>query len=148
MRCPRHVGEFVGSGDILLHILEHQIILEEAMTQFANDQAHLDVNVQAVSDALTAFKTQTALALSELKQQIAAGVPAPELNFSAFDSIIPALQADVDAATAEATADVPPVVTPPADGSTPPVDGSGDTTTPPVDGSTPPVTDDGSTPTV
>lgn len=94
--------------------------METVMTEFANDQAHLDADVQAISQ-------QFATAIAELKAQIAAGVPAEQLNFAAADAL-------VSTVTAEATADAPPaapapVDAPPADGSTPPVEG-GDASTP------------------
>ncbi len=101
MRCPHpdHQQNLDHVEDLLIHLLEHQIAQEATMTQFANDQAHLDDAVTKLTDA---FGT----AITELKATIAnhPDLPASTINFSKLDSLVASAQA-------EASADAPaPVV--------------------------------------
>lgn len=69
----------------------------QIMTQASDNQAHLDQDVAAIGESI-------ATAVQELKDQIAQGATAQQLNFTRLD--------DLAASTAaEATADAP--VTPP-----------------------------------
>jgi hypothetical protein len=98
-RCRLHNTDLETAEALMLHILEHQILMEELMTGFANDQAHLDSDVTALTEA---FGT----AVTELKAAIANNPTAPvsSLDFSKLDSL-------VGTAQAEAAADAAPVKT-------------------------------------
>lgn len=88
------------------HVLHHLHRMEIIMTQFADDQAHLDADVTAETTALATI-------IAELKAQHAAGAP---LDFTKADAFVAAAQAE---ATTDAPAVVtPPVVTPPAPAAT------------------------------
>lgn len=107
-RCDS-CGELIRHGSInalLEHLLYHQTLdtakldrLETMMTESLTDQQHIEQDVTAVRAAVTD-------AVTELKAQIAAGVPAEQLDFTSFDKLVTDEQA-------EAVADAPPVAAPP-----------------------------------
>lgn len=91
----------------IAHLLHHLHRIERQMTEFANDQAHLDADVASIG-------TQFQVAVNELKAAVSAG---HALDFTNLDNL-------VSQVTAEAGADAPPAPTPtPAPEPTPaPVD--------------------------
>lgn len=87
------------------------------------DQQHLDSDVNSL-------RTEWAAGVTELKNQIAMGVPADKLDFTNLDQLTGDVKAETDA-------DAPPV--PPVDGDPVPADPTS------TDGDVPPA-DDGSAP--
>ena len=81
-----------------LSITEQLNRIENLIMTVNEGQIHLDKDVAELTTALNT-------AVAELKAQIAAGVPAPALNFTALDAL-------VTSTAAEAVSDAPPVVTP------------------------------------
>jgi hypothetical protein len=96
-RCPQPAHTrvaFTSIPSLLLHILQHLTHLETQMTEFANDQAHLDADVQANNDALTAVEAE----IAALKAQPAAAA----LDFTALDAVTARLKGDAPAPPAPA----------------------------------------------
>lgn len=69
----------------------HITRLEHLMTQFSSDQAHLDADVTALTDGLTAVEAE----IAALKSQPQASA----LDFTALDAAVARVTADVPAAT-------------------------------------------------
>ncbi len=110
------------ASHLLMHIVSVESrldLLESLMTSFADDQAHLDSDIQSLTDAFTSFET----IISGLKAQPGAET----LDFTAADALVASVQAAV-------SADQPPASDPApvTDPSTTPVD-----STAPVDPSAP-----------
>jgi transposase len=101
-RCPHrdHEQPLADAPALLLHTLEHLIRMENTMTEFANDQAHLDADVQAETDSLTAVEAE----IAALKAQPAATA----LDFTALDAATARLKGDAPAVAVPAPVDVPP----------------------------------------
>lgn len=112
--CEQHSHELT-----LHHLMHHITALEARMTEFANNQAHLDADVAALRQAVSD-------AVAELKAAAANG---QSLDFSKLDALVTDTQA-------EATADAPPAPAAPAV----PSDGSAPSDVPaaPADGTVPP----------
>lgn len=89
MRCERHGVDVYGDTELLVHIFVHLTDLEQQMTEFANDQDHLDADVSAES-------TSFAQVLAELKAQEGAD----KLDFTKADAFVASVQS-------EAAADAP-----------------------------------------
>lgn len=94
-RCPHpdhQQRELETVEALLLHMLEHQITLEDAMTEFANDQAHLDDDVNRLSEAFGA-------AVTELKAWVQNNpdLPASQLDFTKLDSLVGTMEAEAAA---------------------------------------------------
>lgn len=78
--------------------------IENLIMTVNEGQIHLDKDVDSLTTALNT-------AVAELKAQIAAGVPAPALNFTALDALVTSTQTE---AAADAPV-APPVVVSPVD---------------------------------
>jgi hypothetical protein len=116
--CPRHRhgGAFSVLEDFVQHLAQDLAQMEQTMTEFATNQAHLDADVAALRQAVSD-------AVAELKAAAANG---QSLDFSKLDALVADTQA-------EATADAPPAPAAPADGSAPT-----DVPAAPADGTNPP----------
>ena len=128
--CPkhRHRGAFSVLEDFVLHLAQDLAQMEQTMTQFADNQAHLDADVNALRQAISD-------AVAELKAAVANG---QTLDFTKLDALVTDTQAE---ATADAQAQPAPAQ--PADGSgtaPAPVDGGAPSDVPaaPADGTQPP----------
>lgn len=87
MFCHHHDLE-LPSEEFLEHVLnEHFTRLEHLMTEFSDDQKHLDADVQALKDAW-------ATAYANLKTQIAGSptAPAHTLDFTELDKLVGIVQ--------------------------------------------------------
>lgn len=81
--------------------------IENLMTASTGDQAHLDADVLAETGVVNALGAELEAEVAALKAQIAAGTPAPALNFTGLDAL-------VASTTAQAAADAPPPASPAA----------------------------------
>lgn len=110
MRCRKHELDLETVEDIQLHILEHLITMEEAMTESNSQQAALDADVAKIG-----ANVQTIV--DELKQQIAdnPSKPAAELDLSGLDALAESTgtEAAADAPVVTAPVSTPPMVTDP-----------------------------------
>lgn len=84
---PRCTGCTIALADpddhhaLAAHVLYHLEHLEFRMTAFANDQAHLDADVQALTGIFSQLEAQ----IAQLKAAVAAGGP---VDFAAADQLV------------------------------------------------------------
>lgn len=107
------------------HVLHHLHRLEQQMTQFASDQAHLDSDVQALTGIFSQLEAQ----IAQLKAAVAAGGP---VDFTAADQLVADGQTFLNP-TGSATPGAPDLSNVPSDASTMQTPGA---VVPPVEPST------------
>ena len=95
-RCEHCDLELSDIAAVLVHVLHHIARMERLMTEFANDQAHLDADVNALTAGISDVETE----IAALKAQ-PADVP---LDFTALDAAVARVKADAPAAVAAAPA--------------------------------------------